>query len=66
VVTLVGLIDGNDIFGLFPINPADNVLHAALSALALAVGVASPADDRVPDEPQLVSPGERAQAPARS
>ncbi|MFL5844778.1 MAG: DUF4383 domain-containing protein [Solirubrobacteraceae bacterium] len=35
VVTIVGLADGDDIFGLFPINPADNVLHALLALVAL-------------------------------
>src|SRR5919202_1817275 len=27
IVFLWGLIDGNNVFGLFPINPPDNVLH---------------------------------------
>lgn len=35
VVTIVGLADGSDIFGLFPVNPADNVLHAVLALGAL-------------------------------
>jgi len=41
VVTIAGLIDGNDVFGLFPINPADNVLHAVLAILALWSAAAS-------------------------
>lgn len=45
LVTLIGLIDGNDVLGLIPVNPADNLLHLALSAGALLVGFASPADD---------------------
>jgi hypothetical protein len=47
VVTVIGLIDGNDVLGLFPINAADNVLHAVLAASSLLVGLVSPADDRV-------------------
>src|SRR5205085_3496503 len=31
LVTIIGLIDGNDVLGLFPVNPADNVLHILLS-----------------------------------
>jgi uncharacterized protein DUF4383 len=68
VVTLVGLIDGNDIFGLFPINPADNVLHALLAASSLLVGFLSPADDRVgrrEERDVRVAPA-RTREPARS
>jgi hypothetical protein len=46
LVTIIGLIDGNDVLGLFPVNPADNVLHIALTLASLAAGFASPADDR--------------------
>ena len=35
VVSIVGLIDGSDIFGLLPVNAADNVLHAVLAVVAL-------------------------------
>lgn len=35
IVTLIGLIDGEDVLGLFPVDAADNVLHIALTALAL-------------------------------
>jgi hypothetical protein len=35
VVAIVGLADGDDIFGLFPINPADNILHIVLALVAL-------------------------------
>ena len=45
VVTLIGLIDGKDVLGLFPVNPADNVLHILLTVAALAAGLA-PARDR--------------------
>ena len=44
IVTVVGLIDGQDLVDLVPINPADNVLHALLAALALAVGLISTKD----------------------
>ena len=42
VVTLIGLIDGNDVLGLIPINPADNVLHLALSAAGIIAALISP------------------------
>ena len=45
VVTLIGLIDGNDVLGIIPVNPADNILHIALTALALFTGFTSPGDD---------------------
>ncbi len=45
LVTLIGLIDGEDVLGLLPVNPADNILHIALTLLALLAGFASPADD---------------------
>jgi len=46
VVAIIGLVDGSDVLGLFPINPADNVLHVALSALGLIAGAISSGDDR--------------------
>jgi hypothetical protein len=46
IVTIIGLIDGETVLGLLPVNPADNVLHIALSALGLIAGFMSPADDR--------------------
>jgi hypothetical protein len=45
VVTVIGLIDGKDVLGLFPVNPADNVLHILLTVAALAAGL-MPARDR--------------------
>jgi hypothetical protein len=45
LVTIIGLIDGNDVLGLIPVNPADNILHALLSLLALAAGFTSRDDD---------------------
>jgi hypothetical protein len=41
VVTVIGLVDGKDVLGLFPVNPADNVLHILLTAAALGAGLAS-------------------------
>ena len=46
VVTVIGLIDGHDVLGLIPINPADNVLHILLTVTALAVGLVSDRDRR--------------------
>jgi hypothetical protein len=41
IVTIIGLIDGNDVLGLIPVNPADNVLHLAISAAGIAAGLMS-------------------------
>ena len=35
VVTIVGIADGTDVFGLIPVNAADDVLHALLALVAL-------------------------------
>ena len=40
-VTVLGLVDGEDILNLLPINTADNILHIALTVTALVVGLAS-------------------------
>jgi hypothetical protein len=53
VVTVIGLIDGNDVLGILPVNAADNVLHIALTALGIGTGLISRGD-------------EPARAPARS
>jgi hypothetical protein len=45
VVTIIGLVDGKDVLGLFPVNPADNILHIVLTAAAFAAGLA-PLRDR--------------------
>jgi len=48
LVTAWGLIAGDNIlFGLAPINPADNVLHAAIALAGIAAGLAS-SDRREP------------------
>jgi hypothetical protein len=46
VVTVIGLIDGNDVLGFIPVNAADNVLHALLTVGSLAAGFISSGDDR--------------------
>jgi hypothetical protein len=47
-VTIIGLIDGEDVLGLFPVNAADNVLHIVLTVAALAAGLApAPGYERV-------------------
>jgi Domain of unknown function (DUF4383) len=45
LVTLIGLVDGNDVFGLLPVNPADNILHLALSAAGILAALVSPTDE---------------------
>ena len=55
IVTIIGLIDGQTVLGLLPVNPADNVLHIALSALGLITGFMSRGSDDVPaNEPGTV------------
>jgi hypothetical protein len=44
-VTIIGLIDGNDVLGLIPVNPADNILHLLLSLLGIASALVSPATE---------------------
>lgn len=43
-VTVVGMIDGADVFGLMPVNDADNVLHLVLSAGSILAGLVAPGD----------------------
>src|SRR3712207_5116366 len=40
LVAIIGLIDGSDVFGVIPINGADNALHVALAALGILAGLA--------------------------
>ena len=46
LVTIIGLIDGNDVLGIIPVNSADNILHLALSLVGILAAVASPGDER--------------------
>jgi hypothetical protein len=45
-VALIGLIDGDTVLGLIPVNPADNILHIALAAAGIIAALASDSDDR--------------------
>jgi len=45
-VTVWGFIDQRNVLDLIPVNTADNVLHAALTALALVVGLIGVAEGR--------------------
>ena len=45
VVAAIGLVDGNDVVGLIPVNGADNVLHIALAGAGIVAGLASPGTD---------------------
>jgi hypothetical protein len=66
VVTVIGLIDGHDVLGLIPINPADNVLHILLTISALAVGLVSDRDRRdvrTAEDSRRYEPGAVAQSP---
>lgn len=38
-VTVIGFLDKRNVLGVIPVNTADNFLHAALTVLALAVGI---------------------------
>ena len=46
LVTLIGLVDGETVLGLIPVNGADNVLHILLTGAALLAAFSSPAEDR--------------------
>ena len=48
--TLIGLSDGNDVPGFIPVNPADNILHLVLSAVAILSALASRGLDHDRDE----------------
>jgi Domain of unknown function (DUF4383) len=53
LVAIIGLIDGEDVLGLIPINSADNLLHIALAALGIFTGLISRDDDRGREGPVL-------------
>jgi hypothetical protein len=46
LVAIIGLIDGEDVLGLIPINGPDNILHVALAALGVITALISRNDDR--------------------
>ena len=41
LVTVLGLIDSEDVLGLIPVNTADSVLHLAIATLAVVSGLMS-------------------------
>jgi hypothetical protein len=57
VVAIIGLIDGNDVLGLIPVNAADNVLHIVLSVVGIATGLVSRGSY---DRDRVVTGGRRA------
>jgi hypothetical protein len=63
VVTVIGLVDGHDVLGLIPVNPADNVLHILLTAAALAAGLVSDRDTRTAAGGRRFERGSRADSP---
>jgi hypothetical protein len=46
LVAVIGLVDGEDVLGLIPINGADNILHVALAAAGVIAGLISRDQDR--------------------
>ena len=48
-VSVIGLADGKDVLGLFPIDKQDNVLHIVLALAALIIAFAPRRDDRAAD-----------------
>ena len=66
VVTVIGLIDGHDVLGVIPVNPADNVLHVLLSVIALAVGRSAAPGPRRPRDPPAAHPPRVKRAPHTS
>lgn len=48
VVTLWGIVDGNSVLGLIPVNAADHLLHLAISAAGIAAGLMSQNRERAP------------------
>jgi hypothetical protein len=46
LVALIGLIDGSDVLGIIPVNPADNILHIALSLAGIIAALVSPREEK--------------------
>ena len=42
LVTIIGLVDGESVLGIFPVNTADDVLHLLIAATGFLAGLASP------------------------
>jgi hypothetical protein len=64
IVTIIGLADGNDVLGLIPVNPADNVLHIAISVAGIAAGLVSKATYDDAGDKGVVGTGSGRQASA--
>ena len=47
LVTIIGLVQGDTILGLFMVNMADNILHIAITLIALYLGFAATERDDV-------------------
>ena len=45
LVTIIGFVQGDNVLGIIPVNSADNFLHVAISGLAIAAALVSPAGD---------------------
>jgi hypothetical protein len=41
LVTIWGIVDGSNVFGLLPVNTADNILHIAIAATGILAGLLS-------------------------
>ena len=48
LVTIIGMIDGDTVLGIIPVNGADNVLHLILSVAAIAAALASDSGHHTP------------------
>jgi hypothetical protein len=55
LVTIIGIVDGNDVLGLIPVNAADNVLHVALSLVGILAAVASPGTEEISSADRAVT-----------
>jgi hypothetical protein len=55
LVAIIGIIDGETVLGLIPVNAADNLLHVAIAGLAIASGVLSPGESKRTGEYRPVS-----------
>ena len=49
VVAIVGVIQGDNVLGIIPVNGADHVLHFALALAGLGAGYVSRGDDHAAD-----------------
>ena len=50
VLAVIGMIDGNDVLGLLPVNPAENIQHIVLGALGILTGLTSRGTYRAHDD----------------